>query len=93
MKELDLKNLEEEEGFKIFMFHTALTELKPKNLERMDSAPISLLPKGFDYVHDIIPDIQLELRYFGNDNFIGKFMLKKYPILAKMSTPDRQLGR
>ena len=30
------------------------------------------LPKGFDYVHDIIPDIQLELRYFGNDNFIGK---------------------
>lgn len=30
------------------------------------------LPKGFDYVHNVIPDIQLELRYFGNDNFIGK---------------------
>jgi len=30
------------------------------------------LPKGFDYIHNTIPDIQLELRYFGNDNFIGK---------------------
>ncbi|MBN1502271.1 DNA repair exonuclease [Candidatus Woesearchaeota archaeon] len=46
---LDKKHLESEPGFKIFMFHTALTELKPKNLERMDSAPISFLPKNFDY--------------------------------------------
>jgi len=30
------------------------------------------LSKGFDYVHNTIPDIQLELRYFGSDNFIGK---------------------
>lgn len=30
------------------------------------------LPEGFDYIHNTIPDIQLELRYFGNDNFIGK---------------------
>src|SRR3989338_8580421 len=42
-------HLESEEGFKIFMFHTALTELKPKYMERMDSSPISLLPKNFDY--------------------------------------------
>ena len=46
---LDYPSLESETGFKIFMFHTALTELKPKNLDRMDSSPISLLPKGFDY--------------------------------------------
>lgn len=46
---LDKRNLESEKGFKIFMFHTALTELKPKYLEKMDSAPISLLPKNFDY--------------------------------------------
>ena len=43
------ENLEKEEGCKIFMFHTALTELKPKELEKMDSAPVSFLPKGFDY--------------------------------------------
>lgn len=57
-------NLELEEGFKIFLFHTAITELKPRELEKMDSAPVSLLPKGFDYyagghVH-IVKDSTLE---------------------------------
>ncbi len=46
---LHTEQLEQEEGFKIFMFHTALTELKPKHLEKMASSPISFLPKGFDY--------------------------------------------
>ncbi|MBN2367921.1 exonuclease SbcCD subunit D [Candidatus Woesearchaeota archaeon] len=48
-EELDREFLERESGFKIFMFHTSITELKPKKLEKMDSSPISLLPKGFDY--------------------------------------------
>jgi exonuclease SbcD len=48
-EDLDRESLEAEEGFKIFMFHTAITELKPKELEKMDSSPVSLLPKGFDY--------------------------------------------
>jgi DNA repair protein SbcD/Mre11 len=48
-EELDVDHLEKEEGFKIFMFHTSITELKPKSLEKMESSPISLLPKGFDY--------------------------------------------
>jgi DNA repair protein SbcD/Mre11 len=43
------ENIEKEEGFKIFMFHTALAEFKPKNLENMDAAPLSLLPKHFNY--------------------------------------------
>lgn len=30
------------------------------------------LPEGFGYVQNTIPDIQIELRYFGNDNFIGR---------------------
>ncbi|MFH1054081.1 MAG: DNA repair exonuclease [Candidatus Woesearchaeota archaeon] len=56
---LDKESLENQEGFKIFMFHTALTEFKSKELEKMDSAPLSLLPKNFDYyagghVHEII---------------------------------------
>ncbi len=46
---LDRESLEKEPGFKIFMFHTALDELKPKSLERMESSPISFLPKGFSY--------------------------------------------
>jgi len=54
---LNLDNLETEPGFKIFMFHTAITELKKKGMEKMDSAPMSFLPKGFNYyagghVHD-----------------------------------------
>ena len=46
---LDKESLEEEQGYKIFMFHTALTEYKPKELTFMDSAPSSFLPKKFDY--------------------------------------------
>lgn len=46
---LYLENLEAEDGYKIFMFHTTLTELKPKHLEKMESYPASFLPKGFKY--------------------------------------------
>jgi DNA repair protein SbcD/Mre11 len=48
-EDLDINHLEAEDGFKIFMLHTALTELKSKDLQNMDSAPLSLLPKGFNY--------------------------------------------
>jgi hypothetical protein len=48
-EELNKEYLEKKSGFKIFMFHTLITELKPKRLEKMESSPISLLPKGFDY--------------------------------------------
>ena len=48
-EDLNREPLESEQGRKIFMFHTAITELKPKELEKMESSPISLLPKGFDY--------------------------------------------
>ncbi len=30
------------------------------------------LPNGFVYIKEIIPSIELELRYFGHHNFIGK---------------------
>jgi len=48
-EQLHREHLEDEEGFKIFMFHTALTELKPKHLEKMESSPTSFLPKKFSY--------------------------------------------
>lgn len=44
---LDRENIEKEEGFKIFMFHTAINELKEN--DKIEGSPISLLPKGFDY--------------------------------------------
>jgi DNA repair protein SbcD/Mre11 len=43
------EDLEKEEGFKIFMFHTTITELKPKEMERVDSTEITFLPKNFNY--------------------------------------------
>jgi DNA repair protein SbcD/Mre11 len=46
---LDRKALEREEGFKIFAFHSGLTELKPANLGDMETVSSELLPKGFDY--------------------------------------------
>jgi len=46
---LDVKPLEQEPGFKVFMFHTALDELKPKELEKMESMPATEMPAGFDY--------------------------------------------
>jgi len=48
-EDLIKENLEKEDGFKIFMFHTAITELKPKEYEEMESQPLSLLPKNFNY--------------------------------------------
>tara|TARA_Y100000310_G_scaffold334456_1_gene414269 strand:+ start:3030 stop:4232 length:1203 start_codon:yes stop_codon:yes gene_type:complete len=47
--DLLLESLENEEGYKIFMFHNLLTEFKTKELEKVDSSPLSLLPKKFNY--------------------------------------------
>jgi exonuclease SbcD len=46
---LDRASLEEELGFKIFAFHTGLTELKPAHLSEMETVSINMLPKGFSY--------------------------------------------
>jgi len=46
---LDRESLEKEQGFKIFAFHSAISELKPDFLTQMESIPISLFPRGFNY--------------------------------------------
>ena len=46
---LDKKSLEKLSGFKIFSFHSGITEFKPDYLSEMETIPISYLPKGFDY--------------------------------------------
>lgn len=46
---LHRENLEQETGYKIFMFHTTISELKPKHLEMLESQPASFLPKNFNY--------------------------------------------
>ncbi|MBI2651512.1 DNA repair exonuclease [Candidatus Woesearchaeota archaeon] len=46
---LILENLEKENGYKIFMFHSGIDELKPNDMENIITSPISLLPKNFNY--------------------------------------------
>lgn len=58
---LDRRTLEAEKGPKIFILHTMLSELKPKEFKDMESAPKSLLPQGFDYyagghLHKLLPE-------------------------------------
>ncbi|MAH33580.1 hypothetical protein CL615_04285 [archaeon] len=48
-KNLITENLEQEEGFKIFMLHSGIDELKHEDMQAIISQPISLLPKNFDY--------------------------------------------
>ena len=36
------------------------------------SAHAGELPIGFVYINDIIPDIRIDLKYAGDDNFIGE---------------------
>ena len=46
---LDFSSIENEEGYKVFLFHTAIEEFKPKGLENMPGTTASSLPKGFNY--------------------------------------------
>ncbi|MFA6073696.1 MAG: DNA repair exonuclease [Candidatus Woesearchaeota archaeon] len=46
---LEKENLEKEKGFKIFLFHTSIDELKPEYLKDMESYALSFLPSGFNY--------------------------------------------
>ena len=48
-EKLDKARLEAEKGFKIFAFHSGITELKPAFLSEMETVPINNFPKGFDY--------------------------------------------
>jgi hypothetical protein len=46
---LDFSSVEGEEGYKVFLFHTAIEEFKPRGLEKMPGTAASSLPKGFNY--------------------------------------------
>jgi len=46
---LDRESLEKEAGFKVFAFHSGLTQFKPDYLSEMETIDVASLPKGFDY--------------------------------------------
>jgi len=46
---LDLESLEQAKGFKIFLFHSPITELKTRFVPETQGVPISLFPRRFNY--------------------------------------------
>ena len=85
-EKLILENLEAEKGFKIFLFHSGIDELKPKEMENIISQPLSLLPKGFDYyagghVH-IVEDKQIE--GYGRIAYPGPLFPNSFAELEKL---------
>lgn len=45
------------------------------------------LPEDFIYIHELIPDVVLEMRYAGNNNFIGKPVIGYNKPVAILSKP------
>ncbi len=85
-EKLITENLEAEKGFKIFLFHSGIDELKPKEMENIISQPLSLLPKGFDYyagghVH-IVDDKQIE--GYGRIAYPGPLFPNSFAELEKL---------
>ena len=85
-EDLDREHLESEKGFKIFMFHTALTELKSEELSKMESSPVSLLPKGFDYyaaghVHEVIEE---DIESYGKIVYPGPLFPNNFREIEKL---------
>ncbi len=48
-EKLDRDSLEREPGFKIFLFHGGISDMKTDSSMEGDLMPLSLLPKGFSY--------------------------------------------
>jgi len=62
--------LENEKGYKIFIFHSLLSEFKPKEFEKIDAHPLSFLPKNFNYYAG------------GHPHFVFQTKEKDYGIIA-----------
>ncbi len=83
---LDKSNLENENGIKIFMFHSLLTELKPNELDRADSHPLSYLPKNFTYYAGGHPHFvySKEHKGYGWINYPGPLFPANFAELEKL---------
>src|SRR3989338_4674032 len=85
-EKLITENLEVEKGFKIFLFHSGIDELKPKEMENVISQPLSLLPKGFDYYaggHMHIVD-EKQIEGYGTIAYPGPLFPNSFAELEKL---------
>jgi DNA repair exonuclease SbcCD nuclease subunit len=86
-EELLKEELEKEQGYKIFLFHSLLSELKPKELEKADSQPLSLLPKNFNYYAGGHPHIvkDAEIQGYGKIAYPGPLFPNNFRELEQLS--------
>jgi len=82
---LERESLEQETGYKIFMFHTTLSELKPKHLEKIESQPASFLPRNFSYYAGghIHHPTKIFLEGYGPLTYTGSLFPTNFPELEK----------
>ncbi|MEK6874702.1 MAG: DNA repair exonuclease [Nanoarchaeota archaeon] len=83
---LDYEHLNAIPSPKIFLFHSAITELKPEDLSMIDALPASFLPPGFDYyagghVH-VVDHANLDMR--NNIVFPGPLFPNNFSELEKL---------
>jgi len=85
---LSRTNLEQEPGYKIFMFHTTITELVPKSLSMINSQPLSFLPKNCNYYAGghIHHPVQLELPEYPLVTYTGALFPNNFPEIEQYST-------
>ena len=84
---LSLAHLEQEGSYKIFLFHTSISELKPKHLENIESQPASFLPKGFNYYAGghIHHRTQVDLPDYGTLTYPGALFPNNFAEIEKYS--------
>ena len=84
---LHLGSLEQEPGYKIFMFHTTLAEMKPKHMEKIESQPASFLPKNFNYYAGghIHHPTKIELEGYGTLTYPGALFPNNFSEVEKYS--------
>lgn len=81
---LDRENLEKEPGFKIFVFHGALSEHKPEHSMETQAIPLSNLPKGFAYYASGHLHERFQSKEHGyNVNYPGTLFAGEYRDLEK----------
>lgn len=78
-------NLEQEPGYKIFMFHTTIAEMKPKHLEQVEAEPVSFLPQGFNYYAGghIHHPTKIELPEYGTLTYPGALFPNNFAEVEK----------
>lgn len=89
---LDRPPLEREPGFKIFVFHGGIEELRPPSLEMMPAMPASSLPSGFAYYAGGHVHTSMVKSLPGRTNiaYPGPLFATEYSELLELARGDRR---